>query len=947
MLSLVDVKKDYYVGTQTINALKGITLDFEDTGLVAILGQSGCGKTTLMNIIGGLDKYTSGDVIINGQSTKNYQEKDWNTYRNNSIGFVFQSYNLIPHMNVLGNVELALTLSGIDAKERKERALAMLDKVGLLDQATKKPNQISGGQCQRVAIARALINNPSIILADEPTGAIDSETSIQIMELLKEISKECLIIMVTHNSDLANQYSDRIINMKDGLILDEKNCEKEEILEDTQDNIEDTIEIQNEEVIEPEEQEPIQLDEEKEEVVQEAPVIQQKKKRASMSFFTAFKLSLANLFNKKGRTILTVIAGSIGIICISLILSMNSGFSTYINNYESSSLSKYPIKAYSQTSSLMDMINDAMHEDDIDVSKIDLNTVIDIFKEDESLRIKYTDEQRIYLEKVLLSIIENGMENSGIKLDTDISKFVEELDANFDPSWGTIRKDYSLRLNIYTEKDNKYSQINPLYETMMASLGSMIPTAITDETKNQIKTMMDSLKTWSMMVDDKDVLNSQYDVLAGHFPDYTTEDGMKEIVIVVDEYNQIDDDILMFLDKISIQDFMVSFITGSSDNIQQEYDFNEFLGKEFTLMINSDYYTYNTSTKRYDYSNSKETIDTYGIKIKIAGIVRLKEGLSAGSIGGTMGYTQALAEYIINKINNSQIVKDQQESYQKYEAAQTAMQEAIVQASELGYNFSDMSKMTQEQIADMLSQLQAEDPQIAMAITKGMMTKIKNVITGEYISESDYEQVLEDLSVRSLNKPSSLYIYPTSIENKDKVINLINNFNNKIAADEALSSSSVDYTVSYTDDLSQITESMQGMINTITYILIAVAILAVVVAMLLVAIILYISVQDRTKEIGILRSLGASKGNVSSVFIAETFIIGLISGIIGVVVGLICIFPGNAIIVKVLGINNLLQPTWWQCLLLIAVSFATTVISGLIPACLAAKKDPVLALRTE
>lgn len=965
MLSLKDITKVYVVGDRTVNALRGVTAEFGDTGLVSILGQSGCGKTTLMNIIGGLDKATTGELTINGQSTASYTEKDWNTYRNNVIGFVFQTYHLIPHMNVVGNVELALTLSGVDSKERRERALEMLDKVGLKDQAFKKPNQLSGGQCQRVAIARALINNPTIILADEPTGAIDSKTSVQIMDILKEISANCLIIMVTHNAELAEQYSDRIISMKDGVITDERTLMAKKEEEPAKEEITGESEITEEAVSDEEITEEIHAEPVKEEIPQEKeekaaqpkeiPAKKKKKQRTSMSFLTAFKLSLTNLINKKGRTMLTVIAGSIGIICISLILAMNTGFSAYINRYESDSLSKYPVAIYSQSSSLMDMMEDAIHGGDIDVSRIDMNTVIDIFKEEEAVREKYPDADKIFLEKVILGIIEGDMENMGIKLDADISKFADELNANYDPSWGTIRKDYGLRLNVYTEiAEGIYDRINPLYDKILEQVGDSIPSGITEETKNQVKTMLDSLKTWTMMVDDKDVILNQYDVIAGHLPDYTTEEGMKEIVIVVDEYNQIDDDILLFLNKISITDFLQAFLLGSAEEVKQEFDFNEFIGQEYTVMASSDYYTYVPaagfmSPEHFDLTNTNAVIAERGTKIKIAGILRLKEGLTAGCIDGTIGYTQAFAESIINKVNNSELITKQKAEYQKYLDLQEKMAEAIQVLTDDGYEFSieELSQMTQEEQTAFINDLRTTHPQESTAIMLGMMAKIRNVISGEQMSTSDYEQLLEDLAVKDLNKPKSIYIYPSSIENKDKTIEFINNFNNKINSDPELANSFVDYTVSYTDDLSQITSSMKSMIDTITYILVAVAVLAVVVAMLLVAIILYISVQDRTKEIGILRSLGASKGNVSSVFIAETFIIGLISGVIGVVIGVILKFPANAIIIKVLGIPNLLQPSWWQCLALIGFSFITTVISGIIPSSLAAKKDPVAALRTD
>ena len=896
MLKLEDVKKDYIAGDTVVHALKGVSLEFERKGLVCVLGQSGCGKTTLMNIIGGLDRYTSGNIVVDGISTENYLEKDWNSYRNNFIGFVFQSYNLIPHMSVLANVEVALALSGISHQERKEIATSMLKKVGLESELQKRPNQLSGGQCQRVAIARALVNNPEIILADEPTGAIDSETSIVIMDLLKEISKTKLVIMVTHNAELATKYADRIITMKDGLVTSDSGVEEEEPSAEEE---------------------------------QPAPQARKKVKKARMSAGTAIKQSFTNLIHKKGRTLLTVIAGSIGIICIFLILAMNTGFSQYIDRYESESLSKYPVTASSSSNDLLEMIQDALDGGKIRADRVDLTSTMELFADDSELREKFTDEQIIYLRKSILSVLDD-MESAQykLKLDNDISEFSKYVDEHYDPEWGTVRKDYGLNLHIYDKTEAGYSKINPLSDVLLRDVGDMLG-GIEEETQTQIKTMIDTLSGWTMMVDDLEVLSSQYDVLAGEWPDYTTEYGRNGLVIVVDEYNQINDYTLLFLNKIDVADLIVAFVQGSTEEMKKEYTFDEFLTSQYALMVPSDYYEYDDGTGLFVFDESQARVEAKSIPLHVSAIVRLKEGNTAGCIGGTIGYTQALAEYVITATNNSALVTAQKEKYTAYLAV-------LAEAQRI------MAKMEEEDLE--VDQLPPEEQ---MALAMAASATIQSVVTGENMSSSEYSQWQKDMQIIDLKRPKKFYFYPSSIENKNKIVAMINDFNAHVKATPELSETPVDYTVTYTDELSEISASMKSMINTITYVLIAVAVLAVVVAMLLVAIILYISVQDRTKEIGVLRALGAGKGNIAGLFLAETFLIGVASGVFGVLLGYILSFPANAIIHATLEIKNLLTPSWWQSLLLIVFSFATTIISGLIPSAIAAKKDPVVALRTE
>ncbi|MBR1747681.1 MAG: ATP-binding cassette domain-containing protein [Clostridia bacterium] len=919
MLSLIDIKKEYVIGDQTIPVLHGITVDFPDTGLISILGQSGCGKTTLMNIVGGLDRATSGEIVIDGISTQDFSEADYNAYRNEKVGFVFQSYNLIPHMNVLQNVELSMTVAGVDAEDRKKRALDILDRVGLKGQAKKRPNQLSGGQCQRVAIARAIVNNPTVILADEPTGAIDSETSIVIMDLLKEISRSCLVVMVTHNPDLAKSYSDRIINMRDGLILSDEQKEAET---DPKEDISDPI------VTIAGEENDNNSSSSSKRTAKKTRANSTKKHRKGMSFLTAVKLSLSNLINKKGRSVMTVIAGSIGIICIFLILAMNMGFSIYIRDYETHSLNLYPIKVYSPSNSIMDVVQKVMNDDHLESGdKIDMNTVFDIFRGDADIRQKFTDEEIVYMSKVVLSVVQGDKSLDELKTSSDLSRFFHYAEDHMDPKWATVRKDYDIRPNIYGDVQANFVRLNPLYDVLVALVGQYVE-GLNDNVKTQLKATIDSIKVWSMMVDDADVLQSQYDLLAGYWPDYTDEDGKFDVVLVVDQYNQLDDVTLVFLNKLPIAKAILSVMNGTTDKLPVEYPFEEFLDTEYELVVPTDYYTYNRRTKLYDYQDNQNTVRNKSVSLYISGIVRLKEGLSAGCIPGTIGYTEALAHYILESMEESEFLQAQRAEYDKYQ--ETVAQAEIIQA-----------KME----ADPEYEMTTDETLILAQMALG----IKNMRSGEeeYLTPSEYSQLLVDLGVRPLDDPKAMYYYPTSLENKDKVISMINEYNKSLSEDEELVHSSVDYSAAYTDDLSEITESMKSTVNTITYVLIAVAVVAVIVTMFLVAIILYISVQDRTKEIGILRAIGASRLNVGNVFLAETFIIGLVSGIIGVLIGLVLLFPVNAIVNATLGIATLLRPSWWPSLLLVLFSFVTTAISGLIPSVLATKKDPVIALRTE
>lgn len=1526
MLQLTDIKKQYLMGDKVVNALNGITADFGETGLTAVLGVSGCGKTTLMNIIGGLDRATSGDLIIDGKSTKAYTESDWNDYRNHKIGFVFQSYNLIPHMTAFGNVELALTLSGISVKERKKKVLDALESVGLSDQANKKPNQMSGGQMQRVAIARAIVNNPTILLADEPTGAVDSDTGVQIMQILKEISANCLVVVVTHNQELAFEYASRVIKMQDGLIISDEERESQNASE----------EVPEQKI--------------KETSAEKSP---KKRKKAKMNFSTATKLSFNNLLSKKGRSIITVISAAISVVCIALILAMNSGFAYYISNFEKNNLSRFPIKVSTQTTSFIDLLSNAFDDEGhLDAANVSLTSMLELLKTDQELREKYTDEQLVYLSKLILAIIEKGisgvqnMDNMqandeyemlnkifGITFGTDISEFMRALEQGFDPSWGAIMRNYDINFDIYRkDEEGNEARLNPvdmliafLEDSAILSLLQIAPGNISGEINKLLygedikllREMFDNNTPWSMMIDDATLLNAQYDVLAGRLPAFGTDAAKNEVVLVVDEYNQLDDYTLFMLDKISIESFILSVVNQlrlilpenvsklidlflpiivpkETEEVKAQYEFSEFIGDEetmpatFVLRIPTDYFALNEETGIYNMTNQ-------GTEVRVVGILRLKEGVSAGVISGAIGYTEALTTALINRGNNAPVIQALNRSLEEsnlkketllgvaqrimgleYEptaltqitipARVSVLQEiltltqtleltseqtalllevatqldgfeftpenqaviediieilqtlkiseqnyallweavslirqanldpgtaaALIQAARLaatldpseeniqaitavaallsGLNLSEENITTFTQAAllfrelnlseentavllgalsrldefdlnsqniatvigiasvfsglavseerledfgeilEVLSGLNTEaDPEtlqeiaalmgqiietpsdtsaysalwdligelssensavigeawnliIALELTPeevsalfeaaqmagdldlnsqnlqliaevagffgeielsqeniDTLTQIAGLLaglelseetiqilaeaatilseqeisesnlealneiltllggielTGDEItfiqqlagivvevelSESDIEALLalaelaatldlsapdmvalqnvvrlldqfdlsaeeqetlyaivslvselnltsEDIEaaqrivvlmeqielsakeqaaleelfamlsasdqfdiadlgeildlvyqinlteeeqtaawelvslalsvlgfsdtdaetvlgfargiidlnitadeiellveilptleeldltkseneilnqignafqirnltvaedsafawfdaaglsnlttgfeLKDLMRPNSIDIYPFSIESRNSVLEFINNYNLSVANSEELSGSTIDYSVIYTDELSEMTASMNSMINTITKLLILVAAIAVVVAMLLVAIILFISVQDRTKEIGLLRALGASKGNISSVFIAETFIIGLVSGVVGVCLGLILTFPANKILSSVLGMDNLLRPVWWHQFCLIGVAFVTTIISGIIPAALAAKKDPVLALRTE
>lgn len=878
MLQLKNIVKDYVSGDTTVQALKGIDITFRDSEFVSILGQSGCGKTTLLNIIGGLDQYTSGDLIINGKSTKKYKDSDWDTYRNHTIGFVFQSYNLIPHQSVLSNVELALTLSGVSKAERRKRAVEVLEKVGLGDQIHKKPNQMSGGQMQRVAIARALVNNPDILLADEPTGALDSATSIQIMELLKEISKDRLIIMVTHNPELAEKYSSRIVRLLDGRVTDDSMP-----YESTDGRVTENEKSKKE----------------------------KKKKGTSMSFLTALSLSANNLMTKKGRTILTAFAGSIGIIGIALILALSSGFQSYIKRVEEDTLSSYPIA--------------------IEEEQVDYSSMMSAFMGQHVGDAAEKEEGKIYSNNIISEMLNSMMSQVQVNNLADFKKFIEDKNNGFDELVSDIQYGYSTTLNIYKEDTSDgIVQVNP--STVLDTIG-MGQIAGMSGSSMMSSSMMggSSWDVWSQLIGNQTLLESQYDVIAGRWPN-----AYNEIVLIVDENNEISDYALYALglkDQNEVADTMTRLAKGEEVvSYKTEYTYEDILDLRYRLIVNTDFYTYDEESGTYtdvrdDEDSYKEAVAD-GIQLQVVGILRPNPDAVTGAVSGSVGYTSALMEYVINQINASDIVKKQAADPETDVITGmpfTKDGEEVKMESTF-----DITTLTPEQQAYLASLSQEE--------LEALMASYMQPTT----SSATYEDNMEAFGVADLEKPSSIMIYPVDFNSKDTISDKISEYNDAVRAEgreEAV--------INYTDYIGLMMSSISTIINAISYVLIAFVAISLVVSSIMIGIITYISVLERTKEIGILRSIGASKHDISMVFNAETLIVGFVSGAMGIIVTLILIIPINAVIKHLSGISNVAGLPWLAAVILVLISMALTFIAGLIPAKMAAKKDPVVALRSE
>ncbi len=999
MLSLKNIVKNYKMGDTEVKALKGVSIDFRENEFVSILGQSGCGKTTLLNIVGGLDRYDSGDLIIGGVSTKKYKDRDWDTYRNHKIGFIFQSYNLIPHQTVLANVELALTLSGVSKAERRRRAVEVLEKVGLGDQLKKKPNQMSGGQMQRVAIARALINDPDILLADEPTGALDSETSIQIMDILREISKDKLIIMVTHNPDLAEEYSNRIIRLVDGKIVDDSNPYNNE------------------------------------EELKNAP---EKVRKTSMSFITALSLSLNNLMTKKGRTILTAFAGSIGIIGIALILSLSNGVQEYIDNIQTETMSSYPLSIETNTTDMTAFMSSSM-----------TNHVNNITRE--------RDYSKIYANNRLGDMFTMMYQETNVNDLKSFKAFIESEESGIKENTTNVEYSYGITLQVFADDTKNIKQVNP--SSVMNEIGFGAVSGMMDLTSLMSSSSAGSTNIFQELTESEEMFNTKYELIAGEIPN-----NYDEAVLIVDKYNEITDYTLYTLglqeiDELrdAVRDMMqkkkdVDAIDGG----QKEYSFDEILDLTFRVVDNTAFYEKNEDgvwiDKREDSEYMADVLEN-SLQLKIVGIIRMKEA-SASSISGIIGYKKGLMEYISGRVNDSEIVKEQQEKqdydvftglpFDGTEAGDEAIEKAEKEAEERqkeaeelmaqmqemqeqmaaqgGFDINALTPEEQAMLAQMTPEEQAayiasvstpaqtipagltEEQMAALAMMSeeeqavyiasmqpsgdgtisaditempefdmsaidigGMdlsqltdeqlayfssmseeereeMMKLYTdaVLKATVVSDSTYYDNMTTMGVIDLEKPASILIYPIDFEAKENITQIISDYNTRMEEN-----GEENKVISYTDMVGMLMSSVTDIIDAISYILIAFVAISLIVSSIMIGIITYISVLERTKEIGILRAIGASKKDISRVFNAETVIVGLVSGCIGIGVTLLLNIPINIIIENITDIAGLSVLPPLAGVILIAISVLLTLIAGLFPSRIAAKKDPVVALRTE
>ena len=889
MLELNDIKKDYVSGSTTVSALKGINLRFRDCEFVSILGQSGCGKTTMLNIIGGLDKYTSGDLKINGVSTKNYKDRDWDFYRNNSIGFVFQSYNLIPHQTVLSNVELALTLSGVSKTERKRRAIEALEKVGLGEQIHKKPNQMSGGQMQRVAIARALVNNPDILLADEPTGALDTETSIQIMELLKEISKDRLIIMVTHNPELAKDYSTRIVRLLDGVITDDSDPYTLEDME---------ADIRAKEAAK------VKTSEKK---IKKSG----KKQKTSMSFFTALSLSFNNLMTKKTRTILTAFAGSIGIIGIAMILSISNGIQLYIDRVQRDTLSSYPITLQAESIDISSMVTSMTGNSDSE---------------------EHEDKSKIYSNDIMGDMINTMVKEVKSNNLSEFKKYIE--------NGGSGIKSYvsDVPLNIYMkDTSNGVEQLNP--STMFDSIYGEGATSTSSAMSSGMGMgMFSNSSVWNQLLGNQQVLDEQYDVLAGHWPE-----NYNEVVLVTDKNNEVDDYTLYSLglkDPEEVRTLFKKMMVGESYETEKDisYTFDEILDTEFKLVMPTDMYKYNDVTGTWDdYSKDDKymtNVVNNGTDIKVCGIIRPNDDAVSTSISSGIGYTAKLTEYIIEEVKNSEIAKAQ--------LADTS----VDVFTGVPFDNDRNTEITMDDVNAYMATLSPEESAQMQAMTSGMsddqILQLFSASLKARTTDATLDSNKSKLGITDLDTPSQIDIYATDFDSKEKVQNIIKDYN-RLQQDDG----NEENVINYTDYVGIMMSSVSTIINAISYVLIAFVAISLIVSSIMIGIITYISVLERTKEIGVLRSIGASKKDVSRIFNAETLIEGFVSGALGIVVTLLLCIPANALIKHLTDISNVAQLPVAGGVILIIISMFLTFIAGLIPAKFAAKKDPVVALRSE
>lgn len=870
MLELREIVKDYVSKENVVHVLKGVNLRFRKSEFVAILGPSGCGKTTLLNIIGGLDRYTSGDILVDGVSTKDYSDHDWDIYRNHRIGFVFQSYNLIPHLTVQRNVEMSMAIAGLPPEERKAKALAALERVGLADQAKKKPAQLSGGQMQRVAIARSIVNDPDIILADEPTGALDSESGEQVMELLQEVAKEKLVVMVTHNNALAEKYSTRIIDLHDGVVTsdsapyapDEENAEETAPQQAAAEETTSAEEITENEVYEPEK------------AVSTSKARKRRAKKrgdkaagsyAAMSIGTAASLSFTNLISKKGRTILTALAGSIGIIGIILILALSGGAQAYIASMEEDVLSQYPIE--------------------INRTNSDLNSVISILMQENEDREDWPDTDEVYINQIIGRLLEHL---SAVLDDTnDLAALKTYIEENFDSDMGYVKYDYGVDFDVfcnYINDPETYLKVDPFTEGIEAALGGL--SGLLGPYMDMIEQFGDMLTVWDEMLENTSLLDSQYELVGenSRWPQ-----NYDEVVIVLDEENSLNDYTLFALGLKDTSE-LLDAITNGDDFVSQDYSADDLIGIEYRVTTNSDYYYQNADGSWSMVSDRTEQrqiefVESHSVPVKVVGVIRPREGTQVTSINGNIAYTHALTEYLSDR------------------AAQSDVAEALT----------------------------------ATAHQSGNDTMYYNILEdGAEIDAETYMSLMRELGIADTDNPVTINIYANSLSDKAAIEQFIADYNAESGS-----------TVKYTDDLGTMMTYVDSLTGTVTGVLVGFAAISLIVSSIMIAIIIYTSVLERRKEIGVLRSLGARKKDISRVFISESALIGLVAGILGVIIAAILFMPINLVMQHYLHVGNLLQIEWWHAVMMIGISVVLAILAGFIPSRIASKKDPVTCLHED